>query len=208
MAFFIPIPGTERRSPVRQVRGAKQQSSLRVKDSSLAYGRAMGHGHFIKKYIEYLAVFAITHNTEVSSVSGCTAINDVFFGSFRDGPMRELLIAFTNSYFREWRDKIKHADIDATRERCRGFCDDCDVGWRYDDNDEDEREFICTADCDEFINDVDIRIRNDTDYQIEWLAQKLTEFYDQYHSGGTLPKLVPIFRVREDRAFHRIRKTL
>lgn len=157
--------------------------TLEVEDDESNYSCYDGYGLFVYHYIKFLVhVTRHTTNDPAFNLGDYSVLDSTVFDCIREHNFNlgNILTDFTNQFYEDWRrNELVTPDHEDVRGDCRDYCDSCDYGWSdYDPDDEDDqREFICEDDCDNFADYVRDTAHNNIDFADSYLFATLYEEY-------------------------------
>lgn len=109
----------------------KPAPNLEAPDTRDDYSYNEGAGLWIPEYVAWLELVVRRTGGSPSFAFSCEdEIEAHVFDEIPFAYLRGLLIEFTNRIYPGWRNRIDLPDYDDVRDRCRGYCDDCDSAYR------------------------------------------------------------------------------
>jgi len=129
MAFFIASPPALLRLSDSPAEVAVPR--LEVTDHRDDYCTSDGDGLWISPFITFLEE-RVAERAHIPrfQFSQDESLDENLLAEVKCSHVRALLVEFTNTHFRDWRDSdVDYPDYDDIREDCRSYCGECDSGW-------------------------------------------------------------------------------
>lgn len=172
-----------------------------VQEDKLQFTWRTGRGKWVHAYMQRMERYAIGLEPRgFERPSGFfNAVSTATFSYIQPRRAQDLLIRFTNRYYRKWKElAVVVPDYEKLRldPVHRKYCYDCAEGWSCplsrSVKENQNRHFTCARDCDEFDGLINQSIDRDLTIDLILLDQMWSDFQRE-DSGGHLPEWKPVW---------------